>query len=262
MAFRAVRGAVGDIVGCACMTFEEINGAANQLYRDPCPEFVRAALCDALAEMSPAMTWAQWLNESETLARLAECMVAVLNRGHGREWPTNERLGKWLETVGWAPPGFGEPNPFVMASSLGGPPRGGPDAVCWEPHYAALATCFGVPPIVVEVWTVGDHDPPVRRNRGISMGGEAWDYWPVAPTVALAVLRMFVAGEREGPHTSGRPVNRPSRQDAEWVRQTMRRFHPGRDGYQIRLGEERWDSWSELLEKIATAPPSSSATPG
>jgi hypothetical protein len=78
------------------MKLEEIHRAALGLYKDPSPEFVRAVLKDALRELSPPRSWAQWLVESGTLARLAECMVIDLGGPEAGSWAGHTEWRKEL----------------------------------------------------------------------------------------------------------------------------------------------------------------------
>jgi hypothetical protein len=86
------------------MTLDEINEAALLLYRDEQPAFRRGVLCDALSELSPALTWREWLEVSGTLDRLAECMV----QAEDESLEVSPELMAWIARLEISPRRFSE----------------------------------------------------------------------------------------------------------------------------------------------------------
>jgi hypothetical protein len=145
------------------MTLEEIAEAVRLLFPDPNPHFVRAVLSDALAEQGK--TWREWLEESGTLERLAECMC--LER---TQWTWAYYEDEILECSeqhrAWR---FAHGIPEPLAD----------DAPPWD----RLAEIFGLPPVRVEVGV-----PP----RSVNRADEDLHWRPPCPALAHLVLLRVV----------------------------------------------------------------------
>jgi len=180
-------------------TRREIDLLGQQLLRSP---ELREPMRDALEDLG--VTWAQWLTQTETVERLAECMLLALGADTTKD------------PVRWT-------NHFIWQRAI----HLGSGKHLTSARYLTVASAFGVPPLFLEIGRAAVSAPNLDQTLH-----KRWR--PPSAELAMIVLQQAVdLGEYASRMTT-------DEREAATTSQRVHRESSILMEYRIRIGKESW----------------------